>query len=190
MEKVSQSKIVSSNGQSKVLNSKRIPETESLDLETLQRQFAEMGQVLNTLKAQQESQTEREMPRYDSNTNGRRKAIWFIVGLSVVFGVLYNAILVNEWSLKPIDLAAIQKLIFSSLVFFVLLLVVERGLKFFAPAIHWFFVNDNGSSEADETQDFSHAFLTLQPWHKVIITFGFIALFCWVFVSLLSVKWS
>lgn len=176
------------NGQVKVLNVKKVSE-EEIDLNALQKQLAEMNQVLNSLQAQQIDKAEREAVHYDSNTNGRRKAVWFIVLLSLAFGVLYNAILVNEWSLRPIDFAAIQKLVFSTLAFFLLLLVVERGLKFFAPAVHWFFVNDNDSGDENESQDFSHAFLTLQSWHKVAITFGFIALFCWVFVSLLGVKW-
>ncbi len=75
------------NGQVKVLNVKKVSE-EEIDLNALQKQLAEMNQVLNSLQAQQIDKAEREAVHYDSNTNGRRKAVWFIVLLSLAFGVL------------------------------------------------------------------------------------------------------
>jgi hypothetical protein len=86
--------------------------------------------------------------------------------------------------MRPIDVAGLQKLLMSVIVYFMALLVMERSLKYFVPYIHHYFLNDKESE-----QDFSTHLKHLESWQLVCVTCFFIGLFFWGFVTVLGVKW-
>jgi hypothetical protein len=108
----------------------------------------------------------------------------WVVLLAVIAGFLYNYIVINDLSMHPIDVAGVQKLLLSVIVFFATLLIVEKALRYFVPFLHRYFVNDRASE-----QDFSTHLQQLQPWQLVYVTCFFIGLFFWGFMTVLTVKW-
>lgn len=97
---------------------------------------------------------------------------------------LYEYIIKNDLSMKPIDLAGIQKVIISIIVYFLAILITEKSIKFFVPGVFDYFMNDLNTEP-----DFTQHFKSLQPWQSICITCFFIGLFFWGFISVLSVKW-
>jgi hypothetical protein len=155
-------------------------------LEELQAQFEVLGKAIAQKEeaARAANSPKADYPPVTTNTIGRLKSLTWIVLLALVGGFLYNYIVINDLSMRPIDVAGLQKVLLSVIVFFVGLLVVERSLKYFVPYLHQYFVNDRASE-----QDFSTHLQELQPWQLVCVTCFFIGLFFWGFVTLLTVKW-
>lgn len=150
-------------------------------LEELQAQFEALGKVISQ---KQEAAQKIKSPSIATNTMGRLKSLTWVVFLLGVAVVLYNCVVINDLSMRPIDIAGLQKLLLSVIVFFSALLLVEKALRYFVPYLHQYFVNDRQTE-----QDFSTHLQELQPWQLVCVTCFFIGLFFWGFVTLLTVKW-
>jgi hypothetical protein len=150
-------------------------------LEELESQFEHLAQEI---AAKREAQKPRS-PSVATNTMGRLKSLTWIIFLGLVAAFLYNYIVINDLSMRPIDVAGLQKVLLSIIVFFVALLLVERSLKYFVPFLHQYFVNDKPSE-----QDFSNDLQQLKPWQLVCVTCFFIGLFFWGFVMILGVRWT
>jgi hypothetical protein len=114
------------------------------------------SQIEKKQQAEKQAAASRAKP-IPTNTIGRLKSMTWVVFLLMVAVTLYNYIIVNErngapLSMRPIDVAGLQKLLMSVIVFFMGLLVVERSMKYFVPYLHHYFLNDLASE-----QDFSTA---------------------------------
>jgi hypothetical protein len=151
-------------------------------LEELQAQFEMLGKAIAKKK---EAAQKAKYPSIPTNTVGRLKSLTWILFLALVTGFLYNYIVVNDLSMRPIDVAGFQKVILSVIVFFVALLMVERSLKYFVPYLHHYFVNDR-----DSEQDFTTHLQQLKPYQLVCVTCFFIGLFFWGFITVLGVRWT
>ena len=89
---------------------------------------------------------------------------------------LYEYIIKNDLSMKPIDLAGIQKVIISVIVYFLAILITEKSIKFFVPGVFDYFMNDLNTEP-----DFTQHFKSLQPWQSICITCFFTVRRCdWV----------
>lgn len=154
-------------------------------LEELEAQFEALGKVI---AAKQEAalaaNRQKNYPPVVTNTIGRIKSLTWILLLGLIAAALYNYVVINDLSMRPIDAAGLQKLLLSVIVFFSALLLVEKALRYFVPYLRQYFVNDRASE-----QDFSTHLQKLQPWQLVCVTCFFIGLFFWGFVKLLTVKW-
>jgi hypothetical protein len=149
-------------------------------LEQMQAQFEALGRQI----AQKQEAQKVKQQSVSTNTVGRLKSLTWVLLLGTMAAFLYNYVVINDLSMRPIDVAGLQKLLLSVIVFFVGLLVVERSLKYFVPYLHHYFLNDRESE-----QDFSTHLQSLKPWQLVCVTCFFIGLFFWGFVTLLMVKW-
>lgn len=150
-------------------------------LEELQAQFEMLGKAI----AQKQEAKKAQPKPIQTNTVGRLKSLSWILFLALVAGFLYNYIVINDLSMRPIDVAGFQKVIISVIVFLLALLMVERSLKYFVPYLHHYFVNDR-----DSEQDFTAHLQQLQPYQLVCVTCFFIGLFFWGFVQILGVRWT
>lgn len=151
-----------------------------LTLEEMQAQFEVLGkQIFQKQEAQKV-----KYQAIPTNTVGRLKSLTWILALALIAGFLYNYIVINDLSMRPIDVAGVQKVLISIIVFLLALLMVERSLKYFVPYLHHYFLNDK-----DSEQDFSTHLQSLQPYQLVCVTCFFIGLFFWGFVQILGVKW-
>ncbi len=166
-----------SNGQIK----KSLPtKKEEPSLEELEAQFASLSDMIATKREAQQSKN----VYIATNTMGRLKSLGIILFMLLVGGFLYEYIIQNDLSMKPIDLGGIQKVILSVILYFLGLMLTERTLKFFVPIVFHYLVNDFESEP-----DFSTHFKSLQPWQAVCVTCFFVGLFFWGFVQILMVKW-
>jgi hypothetical protein len=120
-----------------------------------------------------------------TNSQGRVKAfVVFVVSMAGA-GAVYNYIVENSLSLKPIDLSSVQKIFLTIGIYFISLFITDRGIKYIVPTIYEYLINDN-----DSEKDFSTHFLNeITPWQKILVTCFILALLFWGFVSLASVKW-
>lgn len=154
-------------------------------IEELQAQFEALGKVIaEKQEAAMAANRPKNYPPVVTNTVGRMKSLTWILFLGLIAGALYNYVVINDLSMRPIDAAGLQKVLLSVIVFFSALLLVEKALRYFVPYLHQYFVNDRASE-----QDFSTHLQELQPWQLVCVTCFFIGLFFWGFVTLLTVKW-
>ena len=162
-----------------------VEEPETLEPDTVEELSAMVEQIQSRLGRMKKAKVDDTAGRRLLTTSaGRRWSVAVIVVMSVALGMLYNYIVENELSLKPIDLGAVQKVILTVIVFFIGLGCVERALRYFLPVVHHYFVNDNGSE-----QDFSKHFDTLEIWQKHLLTAFYVGLLFWAFVQLLQVKY-
>jgi hypothetical protein len=166
------------NGVSKDFKMDEIP------IEELENQQHALAALIEERKEMQRRAQEKPMISMPTNTAGRMKSLSWVVFLLLVAGFLYNYIVINDLSMRPIDIAGFQKVLLSVIVFFSSLLLVEKALRYFVPYLHQYFVNDRQTE-----QDFSTHLQQLQPWQLVCVTCFFIGLFFWGFVTLLTVKW-
>jgi len=150
-------------------------------LEELQAQFETLGKVI---AQKQEAAKKPHFQPVATNTVGRLKSLTWVLLLGLAAAFLYNYVVVNDLSMRPIDVAGVQKVLLSVIVFFVSLLIVEKAMRYFVPYLHHYFLNDRASE-----QDFSTHLQQLKPLHLVCVTCFFIGLFFWGFVMLLTVKW-
>ena len=150
-------------------------------LEELEAQFEALRKAI---AQKQEAAQKSHFQPIATNTVGRMKSMTWILLSGLIAGALYNYVVINDLSMRPIDAAGLQKLLLSVIVFFSALLLVEKALRYFVPYLHQYFVNDRASE-----QDFSTHLQELQPWQLVCVTCFFIGLFFWGFVTLLTVKW-
>jgi hypothetical protein len=167
----------SANGQFK-----KSPATKNAEpsLEELESQFEHLAQEI---AAKREAQKPSSL-MVITNTIGRLKSLTWVIFLGLAAVFLYNYIVINDLSMRPIDVAGLQKVLLSVIVFFMALLMVERSLKYFVPYLHHYFLNDR-----DSEQDFSTHLQQLKPYQLVCVTCFFIGLFFWGFVQILGVKW-
>jgi hypothetical protein len=149
-------------------------------LEEMQAQFEALGRQI----AQKQESAKVKYQSISTNTVGRLKSLSWILFLALVAGFLYNYIVINDLSMRPIDVAGVQKVLISIIVFLLALLMVERSLKYFVPYLHHYFLNDR-----DSEQDFSTHLQQLKPYQLVCVTCFFIGLFFWGFITVLGVKW-
>lgn len=162
-----------------------VEEPETLEPDTVEELSAMVEQIQSRLGKMKKAKADDLPSRRPLTTSaGRRWSVVVIVVMSVALGMLYNYIVENELSLKPIDLAAVQKVILTVIVFFIGLGCVERSLRYFLPVVHHYFVNDNESE-----QDFSKHFDTLDIWQKHLLTAFYVGLLFWAFVQLLQAKY-
>ncbi|WP_298351153.1 hypothetical protein [Runella sp.] len=166
------------NGVSKNLKMDEIP------IEELENQHNALAALIEERKEIQRRAREKPTSSMPTNTVGRLKSLSWVVFLLLAAGFLYNYIVINDLSMRPIDIAGFQKVLLSVIVFFSALLLVEKALRYFVPYLHQYFVNDRASE-----QDFSTHLQQLQPWQLICVTCFFIGLFFWGFVMVLTVKW-
>ena len=119
-----------------------------------------------------------------SSTSGRMKALGWLAVFGVLIWGLYDYIILNDLSMRPIDMASLEKMVITLISFVLGLLVVERSLKYFVPYLYHYFVNDNESDK-----DFTTHLKDLKPFELICVTCFFIGLFFWGFVQILTVRW-
>jgi hypothetical protein len=149
-------------------------------IEEMQAQFEALGRKI----AQKQEAQKAPYANISTNSAGRLKSLFWVFGLAMAAGFLYNYIVINDLSMRPIDVAGVQKVLISIIVFLLALLMVERSLKYFVPYLHHYFLNDR-----DSEQDFSTHLQQLKPYQLVCVTCFFIGLFFWGFITVLGVKW-
>lgn len=157
---------------------------DEVPIEELENQHHALAALIEERKEMRRRAQEKPKSSVPTNTVGRLKSLTWITLLVLVAGFLYNYIVINDLSMRPIDVAGVQKVLLSVIVFFMGLLIVEKALRYFVPYLHQYFVNDRASE-----RDFSTHLQELQPWQLVCVTCFFIGLFFWGFVTLLTVKW-
>jgi hypothetical protein len=157
---------------------------DEVPIQQLEDQYSALAALIEERKEMQRRSQQSRPPSVPTNTIGRLKSMTWVAFLLMVAVALYNYIIINDLSMRPIDVAGLQKLLMSVIVYFMALLVVERSLKYFVPYIHHYFLNDKESE-----QDFSTHLKHLESWQLVCVTCFFIGLFFWGFVTVLGVKW-
>ena len=162
------------NGQVKKVAGRAVTSINELRLDELKAQFIALNSLIEAKEAEEQLKN-KENP-YSTNTVGRLKSLGIILGFLLVGGFLYEYIIKNDLSMKPIDLAGIQKVIISIIVYFLAILITEKSIKFFVPGVFDYFMNDLNTEP-----DFTQHFKSLQPWQSICITCFFTVRRCdWV----------
>ena len=151
------------NGQVKKVAGRSVTSINELRLDELKAQFIALNSLIEAKEA--EEQLKNKDNPYRTNTVGRLKSLGIILAFLLVGGFLYEYIIKNDLSMKPIDLAGIQKVIISIIVYFLAILITEKSIKFFVPGVFDYFMNDLNTEP-----DFTQHFKSLQPWQSICIT--------------------